>query len=239
MQLACYELLEEAGVDYRVGAPVTDAIMARQRVTGVVVSHKGAREAFTADVVVDASGDGDVAYAAGAAYLEGREDDGRHMPVSLVFDIANCDVDRFLAYFADSTPFKEQVQRAAAEGHAVAAWYSFDQTTVPGVLTVNNGAFAGLGNIDATNLQEVTVAQRLGLQVAADFVRWRGPTACPAWRQCHLSRTGGALGVRDTRRFVGEYVLTLEDAMAGVEFPDVVARKYGKTWTPTSSTWGR
>ena len=41
LQLACYELLEEAGVDYRVGAPVTDAIMARQRVTGVVVSCQG------------------------------------------------------------------------------------------------------------------------------------------------------------------------------------------------------
>jgi hypothetical protein len=229
LQLACYELLEEAGVDYRVYAPVSDAIMARQQVTGVVVAAKGQREAFTGEVVVDATGDGDVAYAAGAAYLEGREDDGQHMPVSLVFDLANCDVERVLAFHAVKGALQEVVARAAAAGYATAAWYSFDQTTVPGVLTVNNGAFAQIGNIDATNLHDLTVAQRLGLQVATDFVRLARAYAIPGLEQCHLARIGGALGVRDTRRFVGEYVLTLEDAVQGVAFPDVVARKYGQT----------
>jgi hypothetical protein len=40
-------------------------------------------------------------------------------------------------------------------------------------------------------------------------------------------RTGAAVAVRETRRIVGEYVYTIEDARNGVEFEDVVARKYG------------
>jgi hypothetical protein len=95
------------------------------------------------------------------------------------------------------------------------------------VINVNNGAYVDIGNIDATQAADLTVAQRMGIQVAIDFVQLARDKQLPGLEACHLVRTGAYLGVRDTRRLVGEYVLTVEDARTGPEFDDVVARKYG------------
>jgi hypothetical protein len=150
------------------------------------------------------------------------------MPVSLVFAIANVDEDRFLEFRADHRSELDAIlHRGADEGYCTAAWYSFDRTTIPGVLNVNNGAMVGIGNIDATRSQDLTVAERMGIQVAIDFVRLARAKRIPGLEACHLMRAGAHVGVRDTRRIVGEYVLTVEDARTGPEFEDIVARKYG------------
>jgi hypothetical protein len=178
--------------------------------------------------VVDATGDGDVAYRAGADMMVGREEDGRHMPVSLVFAIANADVERALTFKSEQgAAWNALIQEAASEGYHTAAWYSLDRTTIPGVLNVNNGAYVELGNVDGTKSAELTVAERLGVRVAVDFVRLAREKGIPGLEDCYLVRTGAHVGVRDTRRIVGEYVLTVEDAREGAEFEDVVARKYG------------
>ena len=67
--------------------------------------------------VVDATGDGDVAYRAGEEMMVGREEDGRHMPVSLVFALANADVERALAFKSEQREaWEATIREAAAEG---------------------------------------------------------------------------------------------------------------------------
>ena len=227
LRLVAFELLEEHGCHYRLYSPVTGVVMEREMVRGVVVTGKDGRQTFGAQVVIDATGDGDVAYLAGAEMVEGREEDGRHMPVSLVFALANVDVERALAFKADRKgEFNALLKDAAVEGYCTAAWYSFDRTTIPGVLNVNNGAYVDIGNIDGAKSGDLTVAERMGLQVAVDFCRLARAKRMPGLEDCYLMRTGANVGVRDTRRIVGEYVLTVEDARTGPEFEDVVARKY-------------
>ena len=101
--------------------------------------------------------------------VQGREEDGRSMPVSLVFSLVNCDVDRFLDYLeANPQGYQATLEKAFEEGYAIAAWYSFDRTTIPGVLNVNNGALRQVGNIDGAHPHDLTVAERAGIQVALD-----------------------------------------------------------------------
>ncbi len=228
LQLVTFELLEAQQCHYRLYSPVTDVTMAGDAVRGVVARSKRGLQCFTAAVVVDATGDGDVAAAAGAEMVQGREEDGRSMPVSLVFALSNVDVERFLGYLAHKRhAFDALLDTAFEEGFAVAAWYSFNRGTVPDVLGVNNGAFRTIGNIDGLEASHLTVAQRMGIQVAVDFVRLARAKSIPGLEACALMRVGADVGVRDTRRLVGEYVLTVEDARNGTEFDDVVARKYG------------
>ena len=183
LRLACFDALEAAGCHYRLYSPVTGVVMDGDAVTGVICTYKGRQHTFTAKVVVDATGDGDVAYFAGAEMVEGREEDGRHMPVSLVFALANVDTERFFAFLkADRERYKAILDEAADAGYAIAAWYSFDRTTIPGVVNVNNGAWRDVGNIDATQPGELTVAERAGIQVAVDFVRLARESRFPAWR---------------------------------------------------------
>ncbi|HEY3341981.1 MAG TPA: FAD-dependent oxidoreductase [Anaerolineae bacterium] len=227
LRLACMELLEEQGCHYRLYSPVTGVLMDGAYVKGVEVIGKDGLQRFCAPVVVDATGDGDVACLAGAEMVQGREEDGRSMPVSLVFALANVDVERLFALLQDNQRFNALIDAAASEGYATAAWYSFDRTTLPGVVSVNNGALRDIGNINATMSSDLTIAERMGIQVAVDFVKLARKRRIPGLEECNLMRVGAAVGVRDTRRLVGEYVVTLEDAQTGAEFPDVIARKYG------------
>jgi hypothetical protein len=177
---------------------------------------------------VDATGDGDVAFKAGAETVIGREKDGIHMPVSLVFAITNVDVDQFLSYFEGQTEeFERMVEQAGREGYLVADWYDFDRTTLPHTLSVNNGAAVNIGNINATRAGDLTIAERMGIQVAIDFIALAREKKLPGLENVCLMSTGPQVGVRDTRRIVGEYVLTVEDARTGPNFPDVIARRYG------------
>jgi hypothetical protein len=234
LKLAAFELLEEEGCHYRLYSPVTGVIVAGGAIEGVVVTGKGGPQEYTADVVVDATGDGDLAYYAGAEMVMGQEKDGRLMPVSLVFAVANADVERALAFNPDYSfeagypeAFQAVLAQARQEGFSVSDWYAFDRTTIPGVLSVNNGGPSISRNIDGTRVQDLTYAERAGLQVAIDFVKIARRYQIPGLEACYLLRTGAAVAVRETRRIVGEYVQTVGDARSGAEFEDVVARKYG------------
>ncbi len=228
LRLACFELLEESGCHYRLYSPVTGVVMLGDCLTGVSATSKNGSQTFHGGVIVDATGDGDVAYLAGAEMTQGREEDGRSMPVSLVFALANCHTDQFLNYLeSEPAQFQTILDEAFQSGYAVAAWYSFDRTSIPGMLNVNNGALRQIGNIDGAHPHDLTLAERAGIQVAVDFVRLARSRQIPGLEDCHLVRVGANVGVRDTRRLVGEYILTVEDARTGPEFPDTVARKYG------------
>jgi hypothetical protein len=234
LRLAAFELLEEAGCHYRLYSPVTDVLMDKGTVQGVVVSGKDGPKVFSAQVVVDATGDGDVAYHAGAEMVMGGEDGERLMPVSLVFAVANADVERAMAFnrdysFQEGYPrqFQAILKQAKEDGYCVSDWYAFDRATLPGVLSINNGGPSGVGTVDGTKVRDLTFAERSGLQVAIDFVRIARTYQIPGLEDCYLMRTGPAVAVRETRRILGDYVYTLEDARLGTEFDDVVARKYG------------
>jgi hypothetical protein len=228
LSLAAFELLEETGCHYRLYSPAIDAVMDGDAVRGIVVQDKAGPQTFYAHTVVDATGDGDVAYRAGAEIMQGREEDGRHMPVSLVFALANVDVERALDFKREErAAWNALLAQAGADGYHTAPWYSLDRTTIPGVVNVNNGAYVDLDNVDATKSAELTIAERFGVQVAIDFCRLARDKQIPGLENCYLVRTGAHVGVRDTRRIVGEYVLTVEDARGGAEFEDVIARKYG------------
>jgi FAD dependent oxidoreductase len=223
-KLAACRVLEDLGCSYRFHSHVTGVIKSGTTVLGVAVHGKRGVEEFHADVVVDATGDADVAFLAGAEMVSGRESDGGKMFVSLCFALANCDEEKFFA----SDGWTEAVRAAQESGaYRMARWYGPNRTTIPGVIGVNNGGPVDAGDIDATDAGELTIVERLGLEVALDFVRLARDYRIPGLEQCHLMRTGSAAAIRETRRIVGDYVLTLDDCCKSVDFDDVVARRYG------------
>lgn len=173
LRLGVLELLEETGCYYLLRSPVTGVEMNGNSITSVVCDGKFGRKTYSANVYVDASGDGDVAFYAGAQMHKGRENDGYFMPATLGFVIANVDEDRL--FTAQSkigfSEFANLIKSAASKGYATSTFYSFDKTTVPGVVSVNNSGQMGLGIVDATDLRDVNLSLRTGLQVAMDFVK--------------------------------------------------------------------
>ena len=227
-ELAIYEMLEELGIQYRMFSPVFDVLKDGNQVTGVIVREKRGFVAYHADIVVDATGDGDVAYAAGCEYMEGREEDHIHMPITLGFSLGGIDKTDFFAWLGDYKKFNALMDEAHTKGYFIAAWYGFNEGTLPGIIGVNNGAWRNQSlSTDGLNSSDLTKARRNGLQVATDLVRVLRENKVPGAQNCFLDKVGNILGVRDTRRIVGEYVQTFDDSQNAPEFEDTVARKYG------------
>ncbi len=227
-ELAIYEMLEELGIHYRMYSPVVDVLKEGNKVTGVVVKEKRGYIAYSADIVIDATGDGDVAYAAGCEYMEGREEDSIHMPITLGYSLGGIDKADFFAWLGNYKEFNALMDEAHTKNYYVAAWYGFNEGTLPGIIGVNNGAWRNQSlTSNGLNSDDLTKARRNGLQVAIDMVRVFKDYKVPGTEHCFLDKVGNILGVRDTRRIVGEYVQTLEDSQEGPEFEDTVARKYG------------
>lgn len=87
LKLAVFLMLEESDCDYLLHSFVSDTIVERDAVTGVVISSKAGPLHVTAKRVVDATGDGDVCFFAGCPMVKGRESDGFFSPMTSLFVI--------------------------------------------------------------------------------------------------------------------------------------------------------
>lgn len=155
----------------------------------------------------DCTGDGDVAAYAGVPMQKGRESDGIYLPPALLFTLSNVDVDRFYGFkLGRPDEYQAIIDLAAEQGYQVCRWYDFDETSLPGVVNVNNGGLSGWETLDMTRPEDRTIAERMGVQAAVDFANFARKLKMPGMEDCHLVRAGYQTAVRDTRRIVGEYL---------------------------------
>ncbi len=217
-----YEMLEEAGVTPMVYTIVADVIMDGNKVIGVIAQSKCGRVAYMAKVVIDGSGDGDVAYRAGAAFTLGREKDGKMQPATLMFKVGGVDMDR--AVFPPSfettveTP-KGELQALAREhlpkpaGHVL-----LYKTTFPGIVTCNMTNVIG---IDGTKIEDLTRAEvvcRSQMEPIVNFLR----EFAPGYENCYIISAASLIGIRETRHFHGLKTITEADIYEAKQFDDAV-----------------
>ena len=236
------DLCLESGVELLLHTWVTAALMEGGAIQGVQVWNKGGQQSLYAHVVIDATGDGDVAAFAGAEFEVGRAADGLTQPMSLMFVLGNVDLEKVKAYMREHREeFYEKTQFELLDaGHlSVNGFYSkllqakergelhidrdmvlFFQTARPDQITVN---MTRATKVDAANAWQLTNAEialrRQMMELLAFFRRH-----IPGFEQTYIVTSGLQAGVRESRRIVGDYVLQAQDIIEGVEFPDVISR---------------
>jgi hypothetical protein len=252
MKRVAFESVDEAGVQLLLHSLVVDAVTERGAVKGVLVENKSGRQAILADVIIDASGDADVAARAGAPYVVGRRSDGVAQPMTMMFRMGRVDVDQLVQYakthvddftftyypnVAEGIPDASQClnivlegfirlqEQAAAKGGYEPPRIGFNVKTGvgPGDVFVNATRITeGTG----TNVQDLTDAEvRVRAQVHACVAFLK--TYVPGFADAYLLDTPPEIGVRESRRILGEYTLTLDDIVQRRSFDDVVAKGYG------------
>ena len=222
---------------------------------GIVVETKGGRQVLPAKVVVDATGDADVAARAGAPFELGRPEDGRMQPVSRIFRMGNVHLSQVYAYlrehpeefvvpegwtppggrsygadYLEETPgttilLQHVVQQAQKDGRAhlpknVISIYTPPHRSGPAEVALNA---TRIHEVDPTDPDELTRAELECEQQIMEVFRFLKSTI-PGFEESRLLGTPYQVGVRESRRIVGEYVLTAEDILRGADCPDVVAR---------------
>ncbi len=216
------DLLKDAGVTLRLYTFACDVIQEENRVAGVITESKSGRQAILAKVVVDASGDGDIACLAGAEYHKGREEDGKMQPATLMFKVAGVDTDRavFLHSFESTYETPKGELQALARQHlpAPAGHVLLYPSTLPGVVTCN---MTNCTDIDGTSAADLTRAEEVcrgQMYKIEAFLR----EFVPGYEHCFIIGSGSLIGVRETRHFKGLYTITREDILAARQFDDWV-----------------
>ncbi len=230
LKMALFNLLDRVGCDYRLYSPVVGAGKEGNTLRRINVYRKDGNECFSAEVFIDCTGDGDLSFYAGADFEIGRENDGALMPVTLGFSLANVDTDRLFSWYdsdRSAGDMKKILEEAEQAGYTTSAWYSFDRTTIPNIASVNNGGLKSIGTINILDPADATKTEKAGIRLALDFVEIAKKYRIPGLENCALDRTGAAVGARESRRILCDYVVSEKDAYEGTEFPDVVARRYG------------
>jgi glycine/D-amino acid oxidase-like deaminating enzyme len=209
------DLLDESGADvllhaFAIGARVEDG-----RVAGLDVATKGGVRHVRAGAFVDASGDADLCHFAGGAY-EGPGP--RTQSLSTVFRLANVEVERL--------PGKDALWRLMREAAASGDYAlprlegSFHRTPHPGVIMALMTRMRG---VDATDPEQLSRAEREGRRQCAEYARFLRDRV-PGFERAVVVSTSPAVGVRESRRVLGEHVLTAEEVLGATCFPDQVAR---------------
>ena len=214
---ASNDMAEEAGVDVRLHSWYAAPIMEGSAVAGVVCQTKTGRQAVRAKVVVDASGDADVACTAGAPLAEGS------YMVTTVFRLGNVDTEAAERFELEQPAECHEVNRTARRllGGSWASWWL--KTPIPGVVWCNCPHMNGY---DGVSVESLTAADREGRRRIAALVEY-ARESYPGFERAAVIDVAPQIGVRQTRLLEGEYVVTKDDVMNRVHFPDSVARGRG------------
>ena len=222
------DLLDSAGVEFLFHAFASGVIDTTSG-ADVVFETKSGPLVIRARVVVDCTGDGDIAALAGARYEIGREEDGLVQPMTLMFRIIEF----------EREPFRRYVEQNPEQWRGVhGLWDLIRTATDEGELDLQREDLLFFGTpherevsvnstrvtrVLGTDVWDLTYAEwegRRQLRQIADFLRKR----VPGFESSYVAQSGVQIGVRETRRVIGEYQLTAEDLLGARKFDDVVAR---------------
>jgi len=242
-------MVEEAGARILLHSYLVGAACDQGRVKAIFVVNKSGAQMLPGKVFIDATGDADLVAVAGGAFVQGENDVRLLQPTTLMFKLGNVDTDAILDYvrrhpedFAERlrhggispdrltnpvgiSGFTSVVRAAAEAGEYVP---NMDSITVHFTLRRGEVIMNMLHSVrvDATDVMDLTRAELEGrrqVMAALGVLRRR----VPGFADAYLIETGVQVGVRETRRIVGEYVLRRADVMEGRRFFDDVVRAQG------------
>lgn len=208
------QMVEEAGINLRLHSWFSRAIVEDGRIVGVVCETKSGRQAVMGSVVVDATGDLDVAASAGAPFIHGA------FIVTTVFRLGGVDTEAAERFEYEEPAAFEALDREAKRimGGSWAKWWL--KTPLPGIVWCNCPHMTGYDGLKIEDLTRADLEGRKRIDALLEFVRAK----MPGFEQAVIVDVAPQLGIRQTRLLEGEYVLTKEDVTGRRHFADSVAR---------------
>jgi hypothetical protein len=221
MIMALDEMLLGAGVDMLLYSIALEPVMDGDRMKGVIVATKSGLQAVTADIVIDCSGDGDIAAAAGADFKIGRDSDGLAQPMTMMFKIGGLKED----YPKDDIIgwYKVMISRIEEKTLLEKIPYNY-----PAIVKLPRKGEALIQwthvkykcGADANDLTSSTLEARKQIRAALEALK----SIKDVIGDVYLLDLPEIIGVRDTRRIKGDYTICDEDVESGFRFEDSICK---------------
>lgn len=223
LKIALDNFCAECGVRVYFNTMLVDAEVSDSRLKAVIVHNKDGFVRLTADAFSDCTGDADLSTMSGCEVLKGRKEDGCMTPCSLEMHVENIDVKELVTYqnVNQSPKLVEIIERLKQEG----IW-KFPYEIFVAVRLVEEDVF--MVNtirqimVDGTNEASVSKALAQGRRENLELFQIM-KEHFPGFKNARIRKICDYLGVRETRRLGGRYVITVDDAMSGKKFDDCIA----------------
>lgn len=243
MKLLLFDMAEEAGVELLLHSVFVDAVAEDGRVQYVIVENKSGRQAIRPKFVIDCSADADVVAKIGAPFVKGRESDGALQPVTLFYRIGGIDYaalrswmkanrdllkdspsdeeiesNRTLAFLGLSDLVKQAMETGEYPADAAPRILMY-QLPKDGQIAVNCTRLQG---IDGTSVDDLTRAEVLTRRQAWQIHRFLRKHV-GGFENAYIIDTGVQVGIRETRRIIGDYTMQETDVLESRKFADGIA----------------
>lgn len=241
VKITALEVLKECGVEILLYTFCTEVVMEGMNLKGVITESKKGREAILAKVIIDCTGDADVAFRAGVPCLQGNETGGTQPP-TLMFSMADVDIEKLRvsladvsgpyradtiphSYFAENPRFilvglRDVMDRAEKEGIKLPVKRTIIITGMKkGEAWIN---MTRVNGVDGTDPVSLTDGEFVARKQVGDIIKYLNGYV-PGFEEAHFNRMAPFLGIRETRRITGKYELTRDDILSNRKFNDGVA----------------
>jgi glycine/D-amino acid oxidase-like deaminating enzyme len=231
------EMLAESGIEIMLNSVCEGVVMEGDRIGGIVTGNK----AISAKVIIDCTGDGDVAFRAGVPCDKGDAHGGMQ-PATLMFRMDGVDTEKLRQsicsgpetydvdyippdYFCRNRRFivvglRKLMRKAQEAGLSIPTERTILITGLrEGEVWVNMTRVKG---IDGTDPRSVSAGETKAREQIEDIRRYL-IRFVPGFEKAYLAQTAPFLGIRETRRIVGRYVMTRDDILSCRRFDDAVA----------------
>ncbi len=225
LKTVLFDMLEDAQVTTLLYTFASDVIMEGSKVQGVIVESRSGRFAIRSSIVIDASGDGHIAFRAGVPFHVGRSD-GKVQPLTLMFKIGGVDFKKAIlpCSFEDNIPVKRRGAGIQDVGkkylhHPHLGHVLLYPSTLPNCVTVNMTNVIGVDPLDTLALSKAEVECRKQMGEIVEFLQ----NHVPGYKSCYIVTTASQIGVRESRRMEGVYTLHEDDIRQARKFDDWIA----------------
>jgi FAD dependent oxidoreductase len=201
------EMALESGVRLQFHSFVVDAVTEGNLISGIIIESKSGRQLLKAKTFIDCTGDGDLAARAGAEFKIGRESDGQCQPASIMFKMGGV------------TNRKKACEYAVEDARLPQGRVLFFKMPREGEVMIN---MTRIVNVDALDVDDLTRAEIEGRKQVKEIVEYMQENV-EGFENSYLVATGPQIGIRESRRILGEYVLTADDVLECRKFDDAIA----------------
>ena len=241
MKLVLDEMAADYGVDVLFHAVISDVKKENGKILSVTVQTRNGAVEIEGEVFVDASGDAALSFASGAEVLLGRDSDGLCQPMTANMKVSGVDINKLkeeIKRNPDNFNVKDLSSLDRSEKLSMAGFYrEFNQakkegristeredvllfeTVNSGEIIVNTTRVIRLNPVDPWDLSQAEVE---GRKQAAELIKFFR-SSCVGFENAILVSTGVQIGVRESRRVMGDYLLTADDLLTSRKFDDTVA----------------
>jgi len=236
-------MMLEAGVTLLYHTVITGARVKDGLIESLACFSCGETFEAKGKVYIDATGDGDVMYLAGVPYKQGRDSDGKDQPMTMNYKIGGLDTKKIrqlmeeipenfpflypkagiqkLAPRLSFSGFQDIMKKGIADGEI-----TFDRDIVlcfetdrEGETIVNMTRILNENPVDPLSLSRAETEGRRQVWELFDFMKRR----IPGFENTYLLSTGPRVGIRSSRRLIGNYTLEAEDILDERKFEDGIA----------------